>query len=433
MHIRKFLSIFLIGLVFAIAGCNSNSTSGISDAERGSDIDGDGIGDEHDGDIDGDDIPNGNDDDIDGDGILNKDDTDDDGDGTPDATDPTPEGPGDNSPSKKNCEDNGSTWDDVSNQCAPIVGDSRIDVCINSGGIWEFSQCTEEDAREVANPCTSAKIFPANDDYHTGDKNARIKWELQPDRCELSSGQNATIQVTAYHRGAEPTTRYSGNVEVGQEYAGINIPHNCKWPENHPEGGKKKIEYDFSQIGTALGDTAGVAAGRYKQTIPHPHGENVEGCNSPPISDGPAPFCNLENLKNPRTTYDSLKSEMDVSISGTAGSGKPFRIHYNLKPKGCRFSADEDPLPITWEVDVYHFDTLTRFHQFKFEKLIDKGTGYFDSPPLTVCPKVDGESVLVDFDVTGYVPDKGCIERAVQNCSRDNFYLEEQSASSNCD
>jgi len=283
MHVRKFLSIFLIGLVFAIAGCNNHSTSGISDAERGPDIDGDGIVNEHDGDIDGDGIPNENDDDIDGDGILNKDDTDDDGDGTDDANDKTAEGPGDNSQSKKNCEDNGGTWNDVSNQCDWIVANPKLEICINSGGIWKDDLCTEEDAQEVANPCTSAKIFPANDDYHTGDKNARIKWELQPDRCELSSGQNATIQVTAYHRGAEPTTRYSGKVKVGQEYAGINIPHNCKWPENHPEGGKKKIDYDFSQIGTALGDTAGVAAGRYKQTIPHPHGENVEGCNSPPI------------------------------------------------------------------------------------------------------------------------------------------------------
>ena len=284
MHIRKYLSIFLIGLVFAIAGCNSHSTSGISDAERGPDTDGDGIVNEHDGDIDGDGKPNGNDDDIDGDGTLNKDDTDDDGDGTPDATDPTPEGPGDNSQSKKNCEDNGGTWDDVSNQCNFQDANTKIDACINSGGIWEFSQCTEEDAQEVANPCTSAKIYPANDDYHTGAKNARIEWELKPDGCTLSSDQNATIQVTAYHRGAEPTTRYSGKVEVGQEYAGINIPHNCKWPENHPDGGKK-IDYDFSQIGTALGDTAGVAAGQYKQTIPHPHGTNVEGCNPTPIVD----------------------------------------------------------------------------------------------------------------------------------------------------
>jgi hypothetical protein len=85
MHIRKFLSIFLIGLVFAIAGCSSDSTSGISDEDRLPDTDNDGIVDK-------------NDPDIDGDGIVNKDDTDDDGDGTPDATDPTPNGDGGEAP-----------------------------------------------------------------------------------------------------------------------------------------------------------------------------------------------------------------------------------------------------------------------------------------------------------------------------------------------
>ena len=117
MHVRKYLSIFLIGLVFAIAGCSSSTDSGIGDLEKSLDTDGDGIVNEHDGDIDGDGIPNENDDDIDGDGIFNKDDTDDDADGTDDANDKTAEGPGDNSQSKKNCADNGGTWDDVGNQC----------------------------------------------------------------------------------------------------------------------------------------------------------------------------------------------------------------------------------------------------------------------------------------------------------------------------
>ena len=85
MHIRKFLSIFLIGLVFAIAGCSSDSTSGISEEDRLPDSDGDGTVDKHE-------------DDIDGDGIVNKDHTDDDGDGIPDATDPTPNGPGGEAP-----------------------------------------------------------------------------------------------------------------------------------------------------------------------------------------------------------------------------------------------------------------------------------------------------------------------------------------------
>ena len=84
-HIRKYLSIFLIGLVFAIAGCSSDSSSGISDEDRLPDTDNDGIVDK-------------NDPDIDGDGILNKDDTDTDGDGTPDAIDPEPNGDGGEAP-----------------------------------------------------------------------------------------------------------------------------------------------------------------------------------------------------------------------------------------------------------------------------------------------------------------------------------------------
>ena len=53
MHIRKYLSIFLIGSVFVIAGCSGSSNSGVN-KDPIEDIDGDGIADIVDPDIDGD-------------------------------------------------------------------------------------------------------------------------------------------------------------------------------------------------------------------------------------------------------------------------------------------------------------------------------------------------------------------------------------------
>ena len=86
MHIRKYLSIFLIGFVFVIAGCSSGSSSSGLDRDPIEDIDGDGIADIVDPDIDGD-------------GIPNADDPDDDNDGVEDSVDPTPPP----TPSTKTC------------------------------------------------------------------------------------------------------------------------------------------------------------------------------------------------------------------------------------------------------------------------------------------------------------------------------------------
>jgi hypothetical protein len=90
MHIRKYLSIFLlIGFAFVVAGCSSGSSSGVDDE---TDTDLDGITDNNDLDIDGDGINNNLDPDIDGDGIPNEQDPDMDGDGVDDSTDNTPGG-----------------------------------------------------------------------------------------------------------------------------------------------------------------------------------------------------------------------------------------------------------------------------------------------------------------------------------------------------
>jgi len=135
MHVRKFLSIFLIGLVFAIAGCSGSSSSGgSSDNEQLPDSDGDGIVDPHDNDMDGD-------------GIDNEDDTDDDGDGIPDATDPTPNGDGGEAPTP---------------------------------GLV----------------CTEAKIIAPNRDRPTG-KYADVSWDLLPAGCGVQGGATGMATATA--------------------------------------------------------------------------------------------------------------------------------------------------------------------------------------------------------------------------------------------
>jgi len=203
MHIRKFLSIFLIGLVFAIAGCSSDSTSGISDEDRLPDTDNDGIVDK-------------NDPDIDGDGIVNKDDTDDDGDGTPDATDPTPNGDGDQAPTP---------------------------------GLV----------------CTSAKIKPPRNGI-TGRLNT-VSWELLPERCEATVSRTVVVTAsadkasTASTDGDGKATTESQNASLGRLTTNIILPQDCDW------SGVETIAYDFSEIGNALGDVSGVATGSYTQEV----------------------------------------------------------------------------------------------------------------------------------------------------------------------
>ena len=117
MHIRKYLSIFLIGFVFVIAGCSPDSTSGISEEDKLPDTDNDGIVNNHDGDIDGDGKPNQDDDDIDGDGVTNDQDGDDDGDGIADSGDSTPEGP----PSVNGDSDGDGTLDCLNHLFAGLI------------------------------------------------------------------------------------------------------------------------------------------------------------------------------------------------------------------------------------------------------------------------------------------------------------------------
>ena len=175
MHIRKYLSIFLIGFVFAIAGCSSDSSSGISEEDRLPDTDNDGIVDKHDPDIDGD-------------GILNKDDADDDGDGTPDTTDPTPNGDGGEAPTP------GLT-------------------------------------------CTSAVPKPPKAGI-TGRLNT-ASWELLPEGCETTVSRLIVVTASADEASPLSTdgnkaTSESQSAYLGKLTTNIILPQDCGWEGTIP-------------------------------------------------------------------------------------------------------------------------------------------------------------------------------------------------------
>jgi len=175
MHIRKYLSIFLIGSVFVIAGCSSDSSSGISEEDRLPDTDNDGIVDKHDPDIDGD-------------GILNKDDADDDGDGTPDTTDPTPNGDGGE---------------------APTPGLA----------------------------CTSAIVLPPKEGI-TGRLNT-ASWELLPEGCETTVSRLIVVTASADQASPLSTDGNTATSESQSAYLGklttnIILPQDCDWEGTIP-------------------------------------------------------------------------------------------------------------------------------------------------------------------------------------------------------
>ena len=175
MHIRKYLSIFLVGFVFVIAGCSSDSSSGISEEDRLPDTDNDGIVDKHDPDIDGD-------------GILNKDDADDDGDGTPDTTDPTPNGDGGE---------------------APTPGLA----------------------------CTSAIVLPPKEGT-TGRLNT-ASWELLPEGCETTVSRLIVVTASADQASPLSTDGNTATSESQSAYLGklttnIILPQDCGWEGTIP-------------------------------------------------------------------------------------------------------------------------------------------------------------------------------------------------------
>ena len=230
MHLKKYLSIFLIGFAFAVAGCSSSDSSGgISDSDQAPDTDGDGI-------IDDNDL------DIDGDGILNKDDTDIDGDGTPNAGDENPNGgPGVTPPTDTD-------------------GDGIPDV-----------------------PCTSADIQWPKAELDTGTR-VKIKWTLLPEGCGLTDERNVRVMATARNPNADPAEETSNRHYVGAGTTSITLPHNCDW--DRADEPRRVIYYDFTSLGEALGDTNTANYEYYENNQEVGSGDEIcEGNEPEPDSD----------------------------------------------------------------------------------------------------------------------------------------------------
>ena len=291
MHIRKYLSIFLIGLVFAIAGCSSDSTSGISEEDKLPDTDNDGIVDK-------------NDPDIDGDNILNKDDTDDDGDGTPDADDSTPNGPGGE---------------------APTPGRT----------------------------CTAAKMYAPKDGI-TGVLNT-ASWALGPTGCEL--GANPKVVVTASHGGV---TTESDPASLGKLTTNIKLPHDCGWRGTVP------ITYDFSEIGTALGDTTGTYTTDRRAIV---NKRSDQRCEADP--------CTSAKIKWP-----------------TAGitPGQAAALDWHLLPVGCALSDSQLEKKVA-PTGTSHATTTTGASE-----LMDKGRSRIIVPCAPGAPEGKTEDRKIQYE-----------------------------------
>jgi len=353
MHVRKVLSISLVGLVFAIAGCSSGSSSSGLDRDPIEDIDGDGIADIVDPDMDGD-------------GIPNAEDPDDDNDGVEDSVDPTPPP----TPSTKTCVaasilppneettpgDNGelgwtflpegcvlpatraSSGTGVTVRAVPQRTGTATSAIVNAGNCLENGrhgkvQCFTEikvpdscgkfgvvyDISEVGvvlgdtnlskgayrqtvwhtgkscsgeglqNPCTQATNLKINEKKLTGDS-TKITWDYAPSGCQLSAEQEAAVVVvTAFNQYAKPETKTSN-----PKWRLMNKQAHILVPNNcewykNKPEGKKKIAYDFSGIGHKLGDIAGINAGKYEKDVTHNHGPNGKGCGTGEPEPEPEP------------------------------------------------------------------------------------------------------------------------------------------------
>ena len=353
MHVKKYLSIFLIGLAFAIAGCSSGSSSGGLDRDPIEDIDGDGIADIVDPDMDGD-------------GIPNAEDPDDDNDGVEDSIDPSPP-PG---PSSKTCVaatilppndeispgDNGElSWELLPQGCvlpatranagagvtvraAPQRTGTATSATANAGNCVAQGrngkvQCFTEikvpegcgqfavvyDISEVGvvlgdtnlskgayrqtvwhtgkscvgeglpNPCTQAINLKINEKKLTGDS-TKITWDFAPSGCQLNTEQEESVAVvTATNQYAKPETKTSNQKWLLKDKNSWIIVPNDCQWYENNPEGIKKISYDFSGIGYQLGDIAGVNAGNYALDVTHKHGPNGKGCGTGEPEPEPEP------------------------------------------------------------------------------------------------------------------------------------------------
>jgi hypothetical protein len=163
--------------------------------------------------------------------------------------------------------------------------------------------------------CTTAKIIWPNDEIAVGN-NADIKWDLMPANCAITEAQNKNIKLRAVSGKIQSTSNAKG---VAAQVTTIRIPCDPKLGT-----GPRAVAYDFTELGQALGDTAG----GYKHTITHP--ASSKGCsgdgggtdpgpgepNQCPIdATGKYPNCSCPN----GTVYNANKNDCEVDD----GPGKP--------------------------------------------------------------------------------------------------------------
>ena len=401
MHIRKFLSIFLIGLVFVIAGCSSGSSSSGLDRDPIEDIDGDGVADIVDPDMDGD-------------GIPNAEDPDDDNDGVEDSVDPTPPptpstktcvaasilppneeiNPGDNgelswellppgcvlpatranagvtvwatpqrtstatkaSADAGNCVAKGRhgkvqcfTEIEVPDGCGKfgvvydisevgiVLGDTNLSKGAYQQTVWHTGKSCSSEG--LPNPCTQAINLKINEKKLTGDS-TKITWDYAPSGCQLSAEQEAAVAVVkATNQHARPDKTNNSNPKwlLKDKKAWIIIPNRCQWYEDYPEG-IKKISYDFSGIGLELGDVDGVDAGNYALDVTHTHGANGKGCN---YTD-PEPDIDGDGIpdeSDPDVDGDGTPNTSDKDIDG---DGIPNKDDPDIDGDGQTNGVDPD-------------------------------------------------------------------------------------------
>jgi len=207
MHIRTYLSIFLIGSVFAIAGCSSGSSSSGLDRDPIEDIDGDGIADIVDPDIDGDGIPNAQD-------------PDDDNDGVEDSVDPTP----------------------------PVKPGTKT--CVAASILPPNEEATPGEKAELSwTFLPEGCVLPAT----RANAGTGVKVRAVPQRASLAGGTPPSATVNAGNCVAKGR---HGNVQCFTE---IEVPDGC---------GKFGVVYDISEVGIVLGDT-NLSKGAYQQTVWH--------------------------------------------------------------------------------------------------------------------------------------------------------------------
>ncbi len=286
MAIYKLLAMLVLAGVLGLAGCGGTHDSGILGDDPIADTDGDGINNNNDPDIDGDGIANEDDDDTDGDGIPDSEDNDDDADGINDGADP-------------------------------------------DGSDGPVSTVT----------CTSAMVKAPNNDVDAGG-NTTVTWTLLPEGCALTDGQNTAFQVTA-----RDTLSYSetGGVTQGSPSKPASNGQGISVPCAARSESSVTIEYDFSALAKALGDSNATGL-EYKPSVQH--AVPAAGCSGENVGWEPIKETEKEceaqglgwdagsNACKPSRVPCTGMSDPHLSSSSTAIPGT-FELLWTPLPIGC--------------------------------------------------------------------------------------------------